>query len=99
MSTVTVDYKPQRIDFEFAKGDTLNALLDFDISLVGYTFDVSYDGGTFDVTNTNLALGQVSIKLTGAKSALLDSSLPPKWYFRWTVGGETRTIFTGYLKT
>ena len=61
---------PAELDIEVGAGDDLSILLDFDISLTGYTFVSkvvqAYSGTetTVTCTNTDLANGQVTISLT-----------------------------------
>ena len=81
--------------------DNFSMLVDFDISLTGYTFDAAivHKGSdvksALTVTNTNLASGQITI--SADDSALLAIPLDKHfWYLRWTDGsGNVRRVLAG----
>lgn len=106
MATTTVDLGPGALSFIRATaGQPFSNLVDFSISLTGYTFSaeiVSAITGAqvvaITVTNTNLSAGQVTLSLTGAQtSAIARGSY--LWRLRWTSpAGEVRTVLEGIFE-
>lgn len=65
----TITQIPAGVDIEVAVDDSFSSLVDFSISLTGYTvtaFVDKNDGSQVEmtVTNTDLSVGQVTISLT-----------------------------------
>jgi len=91
---------PAELDIEVGAGDDLSILLDFDISLTGYTFVSkvvqAYSGTetTVTCTNTDLANGQVTISLTDTQITSIGVGTHT-WYFQWTVSSASRRVLAG----
>lgn len=91
---------PGALDVEIGLGDDFSLLLDFDISLTGYTFAASVvkrnDNSltAIAVTNTNLATGQITLSLTDAQVTALGTE-QHKWYLVWTTGTSSRRVLAG----
>jgi len=94
----TFEQLPGELDIEVGAGDDLAILLDFDISLTGYTFEstvVKPSGNTaITVTNTNLASGQITLSLTDVQITAIGVGTW-YWYLTWTLSGASRRALAG----
>jgi len=92
---------PGELNLEVGLGDDLSKLIDFDISLVGYTFEAKVepsDGSTavsMTVANTDLANGQITIGLTDTQITAIGAGTTNKWYLTWTISGASRRVLAG----
>jgi hypothetical protein len=97
----TLSQMPAELDIETTTRDDFSALLDFDISLVGYTFTSYVEHGTsttaITVTNTSLANGQITISLTNAQLAAIGQD-KHKWYLSWNDGTNDRAVLAGTFR-
>jgi hypothetical protein len=92
--TETFQQIPGALDIEVGLGDDFSFLLDFDISLVGYTFAAYVDMTTISVANTDLAAGKITLSLTDAQITTIGTG-PHTWYLIWTTGTTSRRILAG----
>lgn len=100
MSDPVLDQTPGQLDIDIIAGDSFSQLLDFDISLAGYTFVANFnnDAGlqTITVASTDLANGKITLSMTAAATAALDIG-EFRWRLIWTFGTEVRTVLAGIL--
>jgi len=94
----TYEQLPGTLNIVTTTQDDLSILLDFDISLTGYTF-VSYvqygsSQTAITVTNTNLAAGQITLSLTDAQLTAIGNGTYG-WYLKWNNGTADRKILAG----
>jgi len=98
----TVSATPGTLNITVKRGEAVSQLLDFSISLAGYTFSaevvsaVTYATITaLTVTNVNLATGQVNVGLSAAAAANVAVGTY-MWRLVWTPsGGNARTALEG----
>lgn len=101
----SVSTLPGTLNIAVKAGDELSQLLDFSISLTGYTFEAEIVSAiTYEeiaaptVSAVNLATGQINL----AMSETLTSSIPPGsylWRLIWTGPGTVRrTALEGVLE-
>ena len=96
----TLDQQPAKLDITISIDDDFSYLVDFDISLTGYTFSANVvkklDGSetAISIATTDLASGQITISLTDAQIAALGED-KHKWYLTWTVSGLSRRVLAG----
>lgn len=94
---------PGSLNIKIAQGDDLSILLDFDISLTGYTFEskvieTNGDETTITVTDTDLSAGQITLSMTDTLTALLSTTLEEafhSWYLDRTNAGNQRRYLAG----
>ena len=100
MSDPVLDQTPGHLDIDIVAGDSFSQLLDFDISLAGYTFAANFndDSGlqTIAVAPTDLPNGKITLSMTAVATALLDPG-EYRWRLIWTLGAEIRTVLAGIL--
>lgn len=104
--TTTVQQIPGALNIEVGLGDDWSYLLDFDVSLSGYTFDakvvyISNNTETslsMSVANTDLANGQITLSLTDTQITTIGTGAQNKWYLIWTTGSTSRRILAGTFK-
>lgn len=96
---------PGTLNIAVKAGDELSQLVDFSISLTGYTFStevvsaITYEPvGTMTVSAVNLASGQVNLSMSETATA----AIPPGsylWRLIWTAPGTVRrTALEGVLE-
>lgn len=91
---------PGELDIRATTKDDLTVSLDFDISLIGYTFasriinSSNGDDVVGLVTNTDLANGQISLTFTKEQLTALPIGTH-NWYLEWITGGLSRRILAG----
>lgn len=98
----TVSATPGTLNLIVKQGQAVSQLLDFSISLTGYTFSaeivsaVTYATvAALDVTNVNLSTGQVSVGLDAADAADIAAGTY-LWRLVWTPpAGNARTALEG----
>jgi len=104
---------PSTLNIRFVRGDEFGMLLDFDQSLVGYTFvtDVyevaSVSAGVitrgpsllaFTITNVDLSAGKINLSLTETQTQSFNLAKSYRWYLRWVApGAVTRTVLSGSI--
>lgn len=101
----TVGTLPGSLNIAVKAGDELSQLLDFSISLTGYTFEAEVVSAiTYEeiaaptISAVNLATGQINISM----SETVTASIPPGsylWRLIWTAPGSARrTALEGVLE-
>lgn len=101
----TFSILPGRLDFAFIRGDQFDAVLDFSISLTGYTVNAEIASVV-----SGQVLKEVTVSVTDASTGLVNfelseadtESLPPGtyvWSMRLTAPGTVvRTVLQGYIE-
>ena len=99
----TYDQLPGQMNLRWRPGDDFGSLLDFDISLVGYTATAKVTStltgatlATFAVTFPDAAAGKVNIALSDLQTAALGAGTFG-WNLTWTSGDVTRTALEGFV--
>lgn len=99
----TYDQLPAQLNLRWSVGDDFSALLDFDVSLVGYSAAaVVYSTttgatvATFTTTIPDATAGTVNIALSDTQTAALGAGTYG-WQLSWTVGATTRTAMEGFI--
>ena len=107
MSVLELRQDPAFVDLHFNKKNSLSYLWNQDSSLVGYTFEgIIYNSDktieeSFTIENTDLANGQITIKLTKTQTDnLIEAGNIYEYYVDWMIGDERRTFIAGnaYVK-
>jgi hypothetical protein len=98
------DQTPGSLNLSFARSDDFSALVDFSISLSGYTVTA---GMTSLVTGSEVqpltvsfvsaTAGQVSVSLTDTQTAALARGTYG-WRMTWVENNATRTALTGFVE-
>jgi hypothetical protein len=96
---------PGQLNLAFRRGDEYGTLVDFSVSLTGYTFAAqivsAITGATMatpTVTAVDLAAGQVNVSLTELQTAALEAGTYA-WRLVWTAPGTvTRTALAGFVE-
>ena len=95
---------PGRMNIAFNRGDDFSALIDFSISMTGYTVTsgiTSLVTGNevvpFTTTLASAANGQVNIALSDTQTLSLPRGTYG-WRMAWTEGNSTRTALTGMVE-
>ena len=98
------DQTPGNLNLSFVRGDDFSSLVDFSISLTGYTITAgmtSLPGGqavqAFTVAVVDAATGQVNLSLTDTQTAALPRGTYG-WSLEWTENNATRTALTGFVE-
>ncbi|NBT05568.1 MAG: hypothetical protein EBS54_02025 [Betaproteobacteria bacterium] len=98
------DQTPGTLNLSFKRGDDFSALVDFSISMTGYTATASMTSlvsgaavQAFTTTFVSAANGQVNIALTDTQTASLARGTYG-WSMAWTVDNATRTALTGFVE-
>jgi hypothetical protein len=98
------DQTPGSLNLTFNRGDDFSALVDFSISMVGYTVTASVTSlvtgaqvVALTVSIASAANGQVNISLTDTQTAALARGTYG-WQMQWTEGSATRTALTGFVE-
>ena len=99
----TYDQIPGQMQLRWRPGDDFSSLIDFDISLVGYTAAARVTSTitgstltTFTTTIPSAATGQINIALTDTQTATLGAGTFG-WSLTWTLGDVTRTALSGFI--
>ena len=99
----TYDQLPAKLNLRWSVGDDFSALLDFDVSLVGYTAaavvystTIGATVATFTTTIPDALAGKVNIALTDTQTAALGPGTYG-WQLTWTIGTTTRTAMDGFI--
>lgn len=92
----TFQQVPGELNIELAVGDDLSLPLQFSTSLAGYTFSADMGGQTPAIDSSQAASGLIVLSLTYAQCTAINKR-ETDWWFKWTVGGLTRTVFIGTL--
>lgn len=103
MATPDFNLVPGALNLNGVVGDDFSVLLDFSVDLSGYTFDarVLLDNNPYGryqqitITNTNLALGRITLSLSDAQTRLLGPISNKKWFISWSQGADIRTVLSG----
>ena len=98
------DQTPGSLNLSFARSDDFSALIDFSISMSGYTVTA---GMTSLVTGSEVqpltvsfvsaTAGQVNVSLTDTQTAALARGTYG-WQMKWTENQATRTALTGFVE-
>jgi hypothetical protein len=98
------DQTPGALNLSFVRGDDFSTLVDFSITMTGYTVTasmyslVSGDNiQAFTVTAASAANGQYNISLTDTQTAALARGTYG-WRMTWTENAATRTALTGFVE-
>jgi len=99
----TYDQLPGQMQLRWRPGDDFGSLLDFDISLVGYTASARVTStvtgatlSTFTTTIADAANGKINVALTAAQTTAIGAGTFG-WNLTWTAGGVTRTALEGFV--
>jgi hypothetical protein len=93
----TFSQTPGELDIEVGLGDDLSLLLDFDISLAGYTFAGMVNSTPISIASTDLANGQITISLSDTQITALGAG-NHRWYLIWTLSGASRRVLAGEFR-
>lgn len=101
----TVSATPGTLNLIVKQGQAVSQLLDFSISLTGYTFSAEIVSAVtyatvqaMSVTNVNLSTGQVSVGLDAADAADIAAGTY-LWRLVWTpADGDPRTALEGIME-
>lgn len=99
----TYSQTPGLLNIQGVVGAHFSCQLDFDASLVGYTFDSAIvlqdypalQEQEITVTVDDAAEGIITLSLTSSQTSALGAISGKKWYLNWTVGGIKQTILAG----
>ena len=98
------DQTPGTLNLKMNQGDDFSSLVDFSISLVGYTVTseiTSLVTGEqvvpFTVSVVSSTAGQVNVSLSDTQTAALARGTYG-WQLSWTEGNETRTALSGFVE-
>jgi hypothetical protein len=100
----TFSQRPGRFNLEFRAGDDFAVTLDFSMALTGYSLAASIYTVTagslvlpLSASITDAANGIAVVSLTDAQTASLARGTY-RWEVVGTVGGNTRTLFQGFVE-
>jgi len=100
----TYNQTPGTLTLKMNQGDDFSSLVDFSISLVGYTVTsniTSLVTGNqvvpFTVSVVSSTAGQVNVSLSDTQTAALARGTYG-WELAWTEGSVTRTALSGYVE-
>ena len=95
---------PGELNLAFNRGDDFSTLIDFSITMTGYSVTAAIysliSGDTvqaFTVTASNASAGQFNISLTDAQTAVIPRGTYG-WRMVWTENNATRTALTGFVE-
>jgi hypothetical protein len=98
------DQTPGELNLSFMRGDDFSTLVDFSITMTGYTVTASLyslvsgaEVQAFTVTAANASAGQYNISLTDTQTAALARGTYG-WRMTWTENAATRTALTGFVE-
>lgn len=98
------DQTPGSLNLAFNRGDDFSTLIDFSITMTGYTVTASMhslvsgaEAVAFTVSVVSAANGQVNISLTDTQTAALARGTYG-WTMRWTENNATRTALSGFVE-
>ena len=98
------DQTPGTLNLSFVRGDDFSTLIDFSISMTGYTVTASMyslvsgaEVQAFTVTAANASAGQYNISLTDTQTAALARGTYG-WRMTWVENNATRTALTGFVE-
>ena len=98
------DQTPGTLNLSFVRGDDFSTLVDFSITMTGYTVAASMyslvsgaEVQAFTVTAANASAGQYNISLTDTQTAALARGTYG-WRMTWTENAATRTALTGFVE-
>jgi hypothetical protein len=98
------DQTPGALNLSFVRGDDFSTLVDFSISMTGYTVTASMyslvsgaEVQAFTVTAANASAGQYNISLTDTQTAALARGTYG-WRMTWVENNATRTALTGFVE-
>lgn len=98
------DQTPGLLNLSLKAGDDFSTLIDFSISMTGYTVTASMTSvvsgaevQAFTVTAADASAGQFNISLTDTQTAALARGTYG-WQMRWVENNATRTALTGYVE-
>jgi hypothetical protein len=95
---------PGELNLAFNRGDDFSTLIDFSITMTGYSVTAAIysliSGDTvqaFTVTASNASAGQFNISLTDAQTAVIPRGTYG-WRMTWVENNATRTALTGFVE-
>ena len=98
------DQTPGELNLSFKRGDDFSALVDFSITMTGYTVTAGITSVAtglevqpLTVAFQNAAAGQVNVSLTDTQTAAMARGTY-SWQMAWTEGNATRTALTGFVE-
>jgi hypothetical protein len=98
------DQTPGTLNLSFVRGDDFSTLVDFSITMTGYTVTAAMyslvsgaEPQAFTVTAANASAGQYNISLTDTQTAALARGTYG-WRMTWTESNATRTALTGFVE-
>jgi hypothetical protein len=98
------DQTPGTLNLSFVRSDDFSSLIDFSITMTGYTVTASMyslvsgaEVQAFTVTAANASAGQYNISLTDTQTAALARGTYG-WRMTWVEGAATRTALTGFVE-
>ena len=98
------DQTPGTLNLKMNQGNDFSSLVDFSISLTGYTVTSSVtslvtgsDVVPFTVTVVSATAGQVNVSLSDTQTAALARGTYG-WRMAWTESNATRTALTGTVE-
>jgi hypothetical protein len=87
---------PATVDLELISGDDWARVVDFNISLIGYTFECRTSTGVvISVAETDLSLGQITLSMSDAITKTLQNG--STWYLKIIASGYERTVLAGMV--
>lgn len=98
------DQTPGVLNLQLVRGDDFSALIDFSISMTGYTCTSSLtslvtgsDVKALTVSTVAATAGQFNVSLSDTETSALARGTYG-WKFTWTEGTATRTALNGYVE-
>jgi hypothetical protein len=98
------DQAPGTLNLSFSRGDDFSALVDFSISMSGYTVTAGVTSlvtgsevQALTVSTVSATAGQFNVSLTDAQTIAMARGTYG-WQMKWTEGNATRTALTGFVE-
>jgi hypothetical protein len=98
------DQLPGTLNLSFVRGDDFSVLVDFSITMTGYTVTAAMHSvvsgelvQAMTVTTVNAASGQFNVSFNDTQTAALARGTY-SWQMTWVEGNATRTALTGFVE-
>jgi hypothetical protein len=98
------DQAPGTLNLSFNRGDDFSALVDFSISMSGYTVTAGVTSlvtgsevQALTVSTVSATAGTFNVSLTDTQTAALARGTYG-WQMKWVEGQATRTALTGFVE-
>jgi len=98
------DQAPGTLNLSFNRGDDFSALVDFSISMSGYTVTAGVTSlvtgiqvQALTVSTVSATAGTFNVSLTDAQTIAMARGTYG-WQMRWVEGQATRTALTGFVE-